>query len=115
EEGALLKRMAAALGSAHVDHRLRQTDFADRAVAQPFGLPVAAFDRLDAALVVGSDTRSEMPLLHHRLRQAAMGWRKHAGASNRTRYDITRLEGAALHVLNPARFGFNYPLASETV
>jgi len=115
EEGALLKRMAKALGSPHIDHRLRQLDFADHAAAQPFGKPVAEFDKLDAALIVGSDTRSEMPLLHQRLRQASKGLRKHAGVANRTRFDVTTVKGAALHVLNPARFGFNYALASETV
>src|SRR3546814_6882958 len=41
EEGDLLMRLARGLGSAHVDHRLRQLDFADNAVAQPFTLPVA--------------------------------------------------------------------------
>lgn len=115
EEGALLKRMAMALGSPHIDHRLRQLDFADHATARPFGLSAAAFDKLDAGLIVGSDTRSEMPLLHNRLRQASMGLRRHAGTANRTRFDVTTVEGAALHVLNPARFGFNYTLASETV
>lgn len=115
EEGALLKRMADALGCAHIDHRLRRQDFSDAAVATAFGMPVAQFDRIDAGLIVGSDTRAEVPLLHHRLRQAAKGWRKHAGPANRTRYDVTRPEGAALHVVNPARFGFNYALASETV
>ncbi|HET7301494.1 MAG TPA: molybdopterin-dependent oxidoreductase, partial [Oleiagrimonas sp.] len=52
---------------------------------------------------------------HQRLRQASKGFRKHAGAANRTRFDVTTVKGAALHVLNPARFSFNYELASETV
>jgi NADH-quinone oxidoreductase subunit G len=45
EEGDLLMRLARGLGSAHIDHRLRQLDFADNAVAQPFGLPVAESTR----------------------------------------------------------------------
>src|SRR5690625_3831219 len=115
EEGALLKRLAKGLGSPHVDHRLRHLDFADHPVARPFGKPVAEFDKLDAALVLGSDMRSEMPLLHQRLRQASKGVRKQAGPANRTRFDVTRPEGAALYVVNPAHFDFNYELAGETV
>ncbi|HET7268007.1 MAG TPA: NADH-quinone oxidoreductase subunit NuoG [Oleiagrimonas sp.] len=115
EEGALLKRLAKGLGSPHIDHRLRHRDFADRPVARAFGMPVAQFDKVDAALIVGSDTRSEMPLLHQRLRQACRGVRKHAGPANRTRFDVTLPQGAALYVLNPAHFSFNYDLAGETV
>jgi NADH-quinone oxidoreductase subunit G len=107
--------MATALGSPHVDHRLRQLDFADRAVARPFEMPVAEMDKLDAGLIVGSNLREEMPLLHYRLRQASNGFRKHAAPANRTRFDITEVTGASLHVLNPARFSFNYELASEQV
>jgi NADH-quinone oxidoreductase subunit G len=96
EEGALLRRLADGLGSAHIDHRLRQLDFADAAVATPFGMPAAQFDQVGAALLVGSNLRHEMPLLNHRLRQAAR-------------------RGAQVHALNPAHFDFNYALASETV
>ena len=39
-------RLARGLGSAHVDHRLRQLDFADDAVATAFGLPVAEVDQV---------------------------------------------------------------------
>ncbi|TAL86235.1 MAG: NADH-quinone oxidoreductase subunit G [Rhodanobacter sp.] len=96
EEGDLLMRLARGLGCAHVDHRLRQLDFADAAVAQPFALPVAEVDQVHAALVVGSDLRHEMPLLNHRLHQAVK-------------------KGAKVHVVNPARFDFNYALAGESV
>ncbi|MHB1056578.1 MAG: NADH-quinone oxidoreductase subunit NuoG [Rhodanobacter sp.] len=96
EEGDLLMRLARGLGSAHVDHRLRQLDFADNAVAQPFGLPVAEADQVRAALLVGSDLRHEMPLLNHRLHQAAK-------------------KGAKVFAVNPAHFDFNYKLAGEAV
>jgi NADH-quinone oxidoreductase subunit G len=58
EEGDLLMRLARGLGSAHVDHRLRQLDFADNAVAT--AVRVAGRPRLrqvKAALLVGSDLR----------------------------------------------------------
>lgn len=96
EEGDLLMRLARGLGSAHVDHRLRQLDFADNAVAQAFTLPVAELDQVRAALLVGSDLRHEMPLVNHRLHQAVK-------------------KGAKVYTVNPAHFDFNYKLAGEAV
>ncbi|WP_426702818.1 NADH-quinone oxidoreductase subunit NuoG [Rhodanobacter sp. Col0626] len=96
EEGDLLMRLARGLGSAHIDHRLRQLDFADNAVAQPFALPVAEVDKVKAALLVGSDLRHEMPLVNHRLHQAVK-------------------KGAKVYTVNPAHFDFNYKLAGEAV
>ncbi len=96
EEGDLLMRLARGLGSAHVDHRLRQLDFADRAHAQPFALPVAEVGQVRAALLVGSHLRHEMPLLNHRLHQAVK-------------------KGARVYAVNPAHFEFNYRLAGESV
>ncbi len=115
EEGELLVRMAEALECRHVDHRLRQLDFADMAAAVPFGMPVDQFDKLDAALLIGSDLRSEMPLLHQRLRQASKGERLDVDAAKRNRFDLSTRTGAQIFVLNPARFDFNYKLAAETV
>jgi NADH-quinone oxidoreductase subunit G len=96
EEGDLLMRLARGLGSAHVDYRLRQLDFADNAVAQPFALPVVEVDHVKAALLVGSDLRHEMPLLNHRLHQAVK-------------------KGAKVYTVNPASFDFNYRLAGESI
>jgi NADH-quinone oxidoreductase subunit G len=96
EEGELLVRLARGLGSAHVDHRLRQLDFADNAFARPFASTIASFQTVKAALLVGSDLRHEVPLLNHRLRQAVK-------------------QGAKVYAVNPAHFNFNYPLAGEAV
>jgi len=96
EEGDLLMRLARGLGSGHVDHRLRQLDFSDNAVAQPFGLPVADVQNVKSALLVGSDLRHELPLLNHRLHQAVK-------------------QGAKVYTVNPAHFDFNYQLAGESV
>jgi NADH-quinone oxidoreductase subunit G len=74
EEMALAAQLTRALGSPNVDFRLRQSDFrGDRLGAGiPWlGLPVAALDALDRALVVGSFLRKDHPLVAHRLRQAA--------------------------------------------
>jgi NADH-quinone oxidoreductase subunit G len=96
EEGDLLMRLAHGLGSAHVDHRLRQLDFADNAMAQPFALPVVELDQVKAVLLVGSDLRYEMPLLNHRVHQASK-------------------KGAKIYAVNPAHFNFNYKLAGEAI
>ena len=96
EEGDLLMRLARGLGSAHVDHRLRQQDFADNAVAGTFGTPVAALDKVKAALLIGSDLRRELPLVNHRIHQAVK-------------------KGAKVFAVNPVEFDFNYPLAHEAV
>ncbi|MBA2078722.1 NADH-quinone oxidoreductase subunit NuoG [Rhodanobacter sp. PCA2] len=96
EEADLLLRLARGLGSAHIDHRLRQLDFADNAVAASFGLRVAEVAQVRAALLVGSDLRREMPLLNHRLHQATK-------------------QGAKVYAVNPAAFDFNYPLAGAAI
>ncbi len=96
EEGDLLVRLARGLGSAHIDHRLRQLDFADNAAAQAFGTPVAELDHVKAALLVGSDLRHELPLVNHRIHQAVK-------------------KGAKVYAVNPASFNFNYKLAGEAI
>ncbi|GAB2810918.1 NADH-quinone oxidoreductase subunit NuoG [Dyella kyungheensis] len=96
EEGDLLVRLARGLGSAHIDHRVRQLDFADNAIATPFAKPVAELDKVKAALLVGSDLRHEMPLLNHRIHQAVK-------------------KGAKVYAVNPASFNFNYRLAGEAI
>ncbi|UPG84459.1 NADH-quinone oxidoreductase subunit NuoG [Luteibacter aegosomatis] len=96
EEGELIVRLARGLGSAHVDHRLRQLDFADNAFAKPFASTIASFDKVKSALLVGSDLRHEVPLLNHRIRQAVK-------------------KGAKVYAVNPAHFNFNYALAGEAV
>jgi NADH-quinone oxidoreductase subunit G len=74
EEMYLLGKLARALGSGNVDHRLRQSDFAAdeaRAGAPWLGMPVAELSKLDRVLVIGSTLRKDHPLIAHRLRQAA--------------------------------------------
>jgi NADH-quinone oxidoreductase subunit G len=74
EEMALAARLMRGLGSDNVDFRLRQTDFRDDASRDGIpwlGLPIAALDKLQTALVIGSFLRKDQPLLAHRLRQAA--------------------------------------------
>jgi NADH-quinone oxidoreductase subunit G len=95
EELYLLSQLADGLGSANIDHRLRQRDFRDAAgdpLSPGLGLPIADVDRLDALLVVGSNLRHELPILAHRVRKAA-------------------LRHARISFINPAQFEYLFPIA----
>ena len=75
EELHLASRVVRGLGSANLDHRLRQRDFRGDAAALAvpgLGLPLAAVDGLSGLLVIGSHLRAELPLLAHRVRKAAV-------------------------------------------
>ncbi|WP_242106971.1 NADH-quinone oxidoreductase subunit NuoG [Luteimonas aquatica] len=96
EEGALLARFAEGLGTGNLDHRIAQRDLSDAAVAEAFAAPVAEIEKADVVVIVGSQLRHELPLLHQRLRKA---WRR----------------GAKLHVVNPVDFEFAFDLASKTI
>ena len=96
EEGALLARLAEALGTGNLDHRIAQRDLSDGAIAEPFAMPVAELDKADAILIVGSNLRHEVPLLHQRVRQA---WRR----------------GAKAYVVNPVDFEFTFDLADKAI
>ncbi|HUO83108.1 MAG TPA: NADH-quinone oxidoreductase subunit NuoG, partial [Gammaproteobacteria bacterium] len=75
EEFYLLQRLLRGIGSDNVDHRLRRVDFRDQEHDPVFpwlGMSIAGLERLNAALVIGSNLRKEAPILAHRLRKAAM-------------------------------------------
>jgi NADH-quinone oxidoreductase subunit G len=96
EEGALLARLAAALGTGNLDHRIAQHDLSDGATAAQFGMSVAAIETADTIVVVGSNLRHEVPLLHQRLHQASK-------------------RGAKIHTINPVDFEVTFPLASKAI
>jgi len=99
EEMYLLSRIIRALGSDHIDARLRRGDFRDGVEAHGFaGLetPVAELENLEAALIIGAYPRHEQPLINHRLRKAARN-------------------GASVMALNPRGFDWNLPLETEQV
>jgi NADH-quinone oxidoreductase subunit G len=98
EELYLLAQIARGMGCANIDHRLRQLDFRGQVEDAPFpnlGLSIADVERLDGALVIGSNLRREMPMLAHRLRKAAV-----------------RSAGAKIAFLNPRRFEYMFPIAA---
>lgn len=97
EEGALLARLAAGLGTTNIDHRINNRDFSDAATAEVFGLPLAEIEAADSIVVLGSNIRHELPLLHARLRKA----------------QTTR--NAKIHAVNPVDFDFAFKLASKQI
>ena len=96
EEGALLARLAEALGTGNLDHRVGQCDLSADGIAEPFATPVAAIDGADHVVIVGSNLRHEVPLLHQRVRKAF-------------------LRGAKVHVVNPVDFDFAFDIAGRHV
>ena len=100
EEMYLLARLARGIGSANIDHRLRQLDFRGQASEGAYphlGLKIADVERLEGVLVVGANLRHEMPLLAHRIRKAAVKG------------------GAQVAFLNPRAFEYLFPVAATVV
>jgi NADH-quinone oxidoreductase subunit G len=99
EEAYLAQKLTRALGSNHIDHRLRQSDFRD-AAADPvlpwLGQTFANLSTSRATLLIGSWLRKDQPLLNHRLRQSV-------------------INGGAVMAVNPVAYDFNYVLAGQVV
>src|SRR5690606_38386195 len=96
EEGALLARLAEGLGTGNLDHRIAQHDLSDGAAAEVFGMPVEDIEKADAIVIVGSQLRHELPLVHQRVRKA---WRA----------------GAKVHVVNPVDFEFTFDVGHKAI
>lgn len=74
EEAYLAGRLLRHLDSGNIDYRLRRRDFRGQAsepLMPTLGVPVAAVEKLEGLLIVGSNLRQEVPLLAHRVRKAA--------------------------------------------
>ncbi len=97
EEGALLARLAAGLGSNNIDHRINNRDFSDAPVAEAFGMALAEIENADQIVLLGSNIRHELPLLHARLRKAQT------------------TNGARIHAVNPVDFDFAFKLAGKQI
>jgi NADH-quinone oxidoreductase subunit G len=96
EEGALLRSLADALGSGHLDHRIQTLDFADAPVAEPFAVSAAELEQADVVLLVGCNIRHEVPLLHQRLLKASR-------------------RGARIFAINPVDFEFAFAVAGSRI
>jgi NADH-quinone oxidoreductase subunit G len=99
EELYLAQKFLRALGVMNLDHRLRQSDFS-RAEADPLfpylGLPIEGLEKVNAALLVGSNVRKDQPIAHHRLRKAAM-------------------KGAPMMVINTRDYDFAFPVVEQII
>jgi NADH-quinone oxidoreductase subunit G len=116
EEGYLLAQLLHGLGSERIDHRLRIQDFSDGGPAgQTFEMPVEDVAEVRAALVIGSLTRFEMPLLNQRLRRATRHDSRKPHIANPANYDISLIDGAKIYAINPVGFDFKFDLAGEKV
>jgi len=92
EELFITQKLARALGSNNIDHRLGQTDFSaqDKSPVMPWlGMTLADLEALDAALLVGSNIRKDQPIAALRLRKSA-------------------LKGAKISFINPKTFPLHF-------
>ncbi len=97
EEFYLFQALLRGLGSSNLDHRLRQSDFADQQTARPgMAVQMADVENADALLLIGSNVRHDQPLLGYRVRRA---WQA----------------GAAIMAVNPYDYDFNFELSSRVV
>ncbi len=97
EELFLLGRIARHLGCESIDHRLRQRDFRDQSAdpaAPTLGCSIAELDALQGVLVIGSNLRMEVPIIAHRIRNAAR-------------------RGASVAFLNPAAYRYYFETAAN--
>jgi NADH-quinone oxidoreductase subunit G len=98
EEQYLAQKLLRCLGSGNIDFRLRQSDFSDQDIApvMPWlGQNIEQLEKLDAALLIGSNVRKEQPIANLRLRKAAVS------------------NNAKISFLNPRLYDFNFPVANN--
>ena len=98
EELYLLRKLLAAKGCHHMDHRLHQQDFsADAAGVMPYlAMPIEQVEKVKAALLIGSNLRHEQPLLNQRLRKASQ-------------------MRAKVMAINPVDFDMSYRLTAKAI
>jgi NADH-quinone oxidoreductase subunit G len=71
EELHLAAELIKGLGSANIDSRLRQAEFAPIEGVRYLGTSIASLSELQSVLVIGSNLRKDHPLFAQRIRQAA--------------------------------------------
>lgn len=97
EELFLTQKLARALGSSHIDHRLGQSDFSgdEGAPIMPWlGMQLNDLETLNSALLIGSNIRKDQPI-------AALRLRKSANA------------GASINFINPKHFPLHFDAADN--
>ncbi len=79
EEYFLLDACMRGIGSKNIDHRLQQVDFSMPELDGPFpwlGQSIADIEKNDLCLLIGANTRYDVPMINHRIRKA---WKNGAG------------------------------------
>lgn len=99
EEQFLAQKLLRGIGSANIDHRLRQQDFTDQDGAPLFpwlGQSLQDIEQLNAALLIGSNIRKDQPIAAHRLRKAV-------------------LNDAHIMCVNPVDYAFHFKLTEKLI
>lgn len=99
EEFYLLQKLLRGVGSPHLDHRLREVDFADQETYPLFpglGMSIHELEECDTIILVGSNIQKEQPSAALRIRKAA-------------------LKGAQIFSLNMLDFAFHFKLAGKEI
>jgi len=99
EEMYLAQKLMRAVGCNNIDHRLRQQDFRDQENAPVFpwlGQSIENLEKIDVALLIGSNIRKDQPIAGHRIRKAA-------------------LSGANIMLVNPVDYEFLFPVAEKVI
>ncbi|HLB56617.1 MAG TPA: NADH-quinone oxidoreductase subunit NuoG [Coxiellaceae bacterium] len=99
EEYYLFQQFIRALGSPHVDHRIRESDFSDqtrRPLFPQLNTDIADIENCDTILLVGSNVRSEQPIISTRIFKATQ-------------------ENLSVMSVNPAEYNFVFPLAEKII
>jgi NADH-quinone oxidoreductase subunit G len=99
EEFYLLQKIMRGMGSAHIDHRLRQTDFSDQdcfAGFPGFQISFAEMEQCDTIFLIGSNIQKEAPAAFLRLRKASR-------------------QGAKIIALNAVDYPFSFDVAEKCI
>lgn len=99
EEFYILQQLARGLGTANIDHRLRQLDFSDQDLAPLFpnlGIKFQDLETQDMVLLIGSNIHKEQPIAGLKLRKMT-----------------TR--GGKVCAINPVECHYNFPVAKQEV
>lgn len=99
EEAYLTQKLLRGLGSANIDHRLRQMDFSDQGQSPVYpwlGQSLESLQSSDAVLLVGTNIRKDQPIAGHRIRKAT-------------------LAGASVGVINSVDYEFRFPVEAKVI
>jgi NADH-quinone oxidoreductase subunit G len=99
EEMHMLRRLADHLGSRNIDYRLRRRDFADQdddPLWPSLGCTIPELGEQEGLLFIGSNLRSEVPIIAHRVRRAVLE------------------AGTAVGFVNPSKYEYYFPVTAYT-